>query len=354
MLTQSELKEGPAIYCWCRESNSIEHDNINGRRDEDITRELTTSHPITRHIELLQLASGKPFGRVLDAGTGRKSLDWIRHLLVASNSSSSNNNNTEAFGITGWTAVTTCKYMARLMQDVTKEHGMLNHSKPAAAVSSSEGVVSGNWFDDEGSAPPLLEGEMYDTILVDYLIGAIEGSSAYKQDCIFERLRKHLKPGGRMYVIGLQPIPDKAPGNEDLICQAKRLRDASVILAGDHCYRGMTVIFLYGVIFYIISHYLFLAKEYPFDWVLRTMERSSSLRVLEHAKFPLLHSESDIQAQLHLARNHVNKMASASNYKNLGGCEALAFVLEEQIAALERKIKLVMSKTPGHYVLIIW
>ena len=42
----------------------------------------------------------------------------------------------------------------------------------------------GNWVD-----PNLLKGAQYDTVLADYLLGAIEGFAPYYQPYLFKRLR---------------------------------------------------------------------------------------------------------------------------------------------------------------------
>ena len=49
---------------------------------------------------------------------------------------------------------------------------------------------------------------LFDTILADYLIGAVDGFSPYTQDIIVEKLSHYLKPGGKIYVIGMNPSPD--------------------------------------------------------------------------------------------------------------------------------------------------
>ena len=67
----------------------------------------------------------------------------------------------------------------------------------------------------------LLEGKKYDTILADYLVGAIDGFSPYFQDQIFERITSHLNPGGRLYVVGLQPIPDEVEGDGNVFCKVR-------------------------------------------------------------------------------------------------------------------------------------
>ncbi len=47
----------------------------------------------------------------------------------------------------------------------------------------------------------------YDVILADYLIGAVDGFSPYFQDIILDKLRHHLNPGGRVYIVVRLTIP---------------------------------------------------------------------------------------------------------------------------------------------------
>jgi hypothetical protein len=221
------------------------------------TTTTTTSHPILLQIERLQRSAATccgqgeaapVFGRILDAGTGLGSLDWIRHLVA----------NHEEFGVTGWTAVTASEAMAKNMKQYAEKHNMNhinnknNQQQQAETSASASGIVLGNWFNgypihdncnpadsfSSSSDLLLLKGELYDTILVDYLIGAIDGYTPYLQDCIFDRLQMHLNPGGRMYIVGLEPIPEQAPGTADILCQTRKLRDACILLAGNRCYRG--------------------------------------------------------------------------------------------------------------------
>ena len=88
-------------------------------------------------------------------------------------------------------------------------------------------IVVGNWANDA-----LLGGRTYDTVLTDYLVGAIYGFSPYFQDRLLPRLARHLAPRGRMYVIGLQPVPDGAGGGGDVFCRITKVCDACILLAG--------------------------------------------------------------------------------------------------------------------------
>ncbi len=82
-----------------------------------------------------------PWGRVLDAGTGSHSLGWLLALRSEQ-----------------VTAVTGDEAMLRdVMRDFT---GKLRAGK--------DKVVIGNWKNDD-----FLEGEMFDVILADYLLGAL-------------------------------------------------------------------------------------------------------------------------------------------------------------------------------------
>ncbi|CAN0384918.1 unnamed protein product, partial [Laminaria digitata] len=135
----------------------------------------TTEDALFRSIEGMQNSAKKPWGRFLDAGTGTHSLKWINTL------------DTE-----GFTAVTADTQFA----DTTrKEIGF--------KVKAPDEIVIGNWRDER-----FLEGQVFDTVLADYLVGAIDGFAPYFQDQVFERLKRHVAPGGRLYLVGMQPLPD--------------------------------------------------------------------------------------------------------------------------------------------------
>jgi len=74
------------------------------------------------------------------------------------------------------------------------------------AATEQGDIVLGNWED-----PELLQGKKYEVVLADYLIGAMDGFSPFKQDLIFERLKQHMAPGGVLYIIGLEPIVSHPP-----------------------------------------------------------------------------------------------------------------------------------------------
>ena len=78
-------------------------------------------------------------------------------------------------------------------------------------------VLVGNWNDNSF----ISDLGVFDTILADYLIGAVDGfrssylvyvwsngNSPYTQDLVIHRLKDHLAPHGSLYIIGMQPIPD--------------------------------------------------------------------------------------------------------------------------------------------------
>jgi hypothetical protein len=197
-----------------------------------------TESAIFSHLEYLQ--GSEPWGGVLDAGTGRHSLEWISSL----NSSR-------------WTAVTADAERARKL-----EREFLDRMRPW------DRVIGGNWADEA-----LLHGESFDVVLADYLLGSIDGHAPYFQDRLFERLRRHV--GGRLYVVGLEPYPRTAetPGGR-IILEIVRLRDACILLAGDRCFR-----------------------EYPREWTIRRLE-SSGFTVEESRVFPCRYGHKFIDEQL--------------------------------------------------------
>jgi hypothetical protein len=97
----------------------------------------------------------RPWGRFLDAGTGVNSLIWVQGLETLS-----------------WDAITADTNMKREIQ---------SHSE--IKLRPQDSLLVGNWMDDKFCQ----DLGKYDTILADYLIGAVDGFSPYTQDLVIER-----------------------------------------------------------------------------------------------------------------------------------------------------------------------
>lgn len=219
--------------------------------------------------------AGKPFGKFLDAGTGSHSLRWMASLVGDHVPS-----HLMDFKMEEYTAITADEGMRQNVLREAKELGIEEYGR----------ILIGNWQSSNGSntlvetgknveEQELCHGEMFDTILADYLVGAMDGFSPYYQDLIFPRLNKHLKPGGRLYVIGLHPVPHHARGDADIFCKVTRVRDACILLAGHRCYR-----------------------EYPVDWIERHLEKAG-LKVVQSSRFPIMYSHGAIVRQINVARS---------------------------------------------------
>ena len=204
-----------------------------GRGQEQVGNDKLFSY-----IEHLQ--GNQPWGRLLDAGTGSKSLHWITDLAT-----------------TRWTAVTGDTARARNLEAAF-----------GTRMRTADRVIGGNWTD-----PALLYGDRYQVVLADYLLGAIDGFSPYFQDRLFTRLRPHVE--SRLYAVGLAPYPDVSPNPwGEIILEIARLRDACILLAGHRTYR-----------------------EYPVDWVIRNLE-SSGFVVEEVKSFPICYGPRFVKEQL--------------------------------------------------------
>uniref|UniRef100_A0A7S4AG17 Uncharacterized protein n=1 Tax=Pseudo-nitzschia australis TaxID=44445 RepID=A0A7S4AG17_9STRA len=316
------------------------------------------------HIEKLQ--GNKPFGSLLDAGTGLHSLRWIATLGgdYAHNDEGQENKN-----MTDFTAVTADESMRKNVQKEADELGISHLGR----------VVIGNWFppdnddrqslasiDRQNSNTPIDEADdpdvttvgttttkLYDTILADYLIGAMAGfpPGHFSQDLMIEKLAQRLKPGGRLYIVGLEPIPDdydppSAPQN--IICRVRQVRDACILLAGQRCYR-----------------------EYPKDWVEQQVARLSTtttaastptststaisdndnhdteqkttpapmqlptLKHIDSKEFPILYRHTTIVKQINVARNKLSGFPSRSlaneMKKTLNDLEQQSYAATEKI-----------------------
>ena len=122
---------------------------------------LINPHPLSMRMSDILFSSvekyhgGRPWGRFLDAGTGVHSLKWIQTLQTDS-----------------WSAITCDNYMKG---QIEKESGII--------VRPQDKVLVGDWMDDKFCESL----GTFDTILADYLIGAVDGFSPYEQDTIIKK-----------------------------------------------------------------------------------------------------------------------------------------------------------------------
>ncbi len=264
------------------------------------------------------------FGRFLDAGTGSHSLRWMASILHREHllATTSNDGSLASPNVSmeSYTAITADENMRRRVFNEAKELG----------IDERGDVIIGNWKEgvgkdgtiefgasrdtsENGSNKLLLEGQQFDTILADYLVGAIDGFSPYFQDLIFNRLVPHLAPGGRLYVIGLQPIPDSVNSPANIMCKIRRVRDACILLANHRCYR-----------------------EYPLDWIERHL-RKAGLNVVQSRTYPIRYDHSTMVRQINVGRSKLKLFPT----------KAMAAEMGKVLDDLEKESLEVTRKQPG-------
>ena len=209
--------------------------------------------------------------------------------------------------MTRFVAVTADEVMRRDTQEKAESLGIADYGD----------VIIGNWAagmtnngDNEKEEDVLCEGEMFDTILADYLVGAVDHFAPFFQDLLFPRLVKHLKPGGRMYLTGLNPIPESSSGPGDIFCRITKLRDACILLAGSRPYR-----------------------EHPVEWIERHLPQAG-LKVIDVAKFPKTYNVESIGRQIEAARSTLQFIKS----------EDVREAMSRRIDELEEESKQVCAK----------
>ncbi|MEL7540793.1 MAG: class I SAM-dependent methyltransferase [Pseudomonadota bacterium] len=197
-----------------------------------------------RHIETLQ--GDQPWGAFLDAGTGLHSMRWISQLSTDR-----------------WTAVTGAPGDAERVRVAMKD-----------VQRKDDKIVLGNWASGE-----LLKGEAYDTVLADFLLGAVEGFAPYFQAYLLPRLRPLTKT--TLYLTGVEPYvpanrPDSPAGR--LVWEIGRFRDACLLMTGEMPYR-----------------------EYPSAWVRDQLSRAG-FKVKSVDRFEVRYKDSFVMSQTNLDR----------------------------------------------------
>ena len=226
-----------------------------------------------RHVEELQGVT--PWGSFLDAGTGTHSISWIGRL------------HTKA-----WTAVSGAE-----------AHALQVDEAASPFRRQQDRIVVGNWADDR-----LLRGERYDTVLADYLLGAIEGFAPYFQEFLFARLRPLVRR--RLYVVGLEPYVCSSAGTGagKIVSAIGSFRDSCLLLAHERPYR-----------------------EYPLEWVLANL-RAAGYRVLSSKRFGIRYKQRFVNSQIDMALMRVSRLedralaAALVNHGELLRKRALAYI----------------------------
>lgn len=240
-----------------------------------------------------ELQGNLPWGSFLDAGTGTHSIRWVSSLATDR-----------------WTAVTGAEGHAIQVRDTVERS-----RRP------QDRIVLGNWAD-----PDLLAGERYDTVLADYLLGALEGFAPYFQSRLFGRLRPLV--GHRLYVVGLEPYvtgtPDTPAGR--LVWEIGCFRDACLVLAGEQPYR-----------------------EYPAQWVVDHLE-AARFRVLSAERFPIRYKARFVNSQIDMCTPRLAKLAdrrlAEALMKRGDELRSRALTLIEQEGGLKHGYDYVLSAEP--------
>lgn len=140
-------------------------------------------------------------------------------------------------------------------------------------------LVVANWAD-----ATLLAGDRFDTVLADYLLGAIEGFAPYFQSDLFGRLRPLV--GGRLYLTGLEPYVHADPGTPAgrMVWEIGRFRDACLLLAGERAYR-----------------------EFPMDWVIARLE-AAGFTVTATRRFPIRYKARFVDGQIDMCATRLARL----------------------------------------------
>lgn len=245
------------------------------------------------HIERQQ--GNKPWGAFLDAGTGVHSIGWVTGL------------ETER-----WTAVTGAPGDAEQVRQATD-----------AQRRPQDKILVGNW-----AKADLLKGEVYDTVLADYLLGAIEGFAPYFQPYLFARLRPFTRQ--RLYITGPEPyVPTDAPSTQAgrVLWDIGRHRDACLLLGGDLPYR-----------------------EYPSGWIIDQLKRAGFV-TLSVERFAIKYKKSFVNSQIDICRPRLSRLADARLAQSLNdrgeALRAEALSLIETNGALEHGYNYVVCAEPA-------
>ena len=195
--------------------------------------------------------NNQKWGSVLDAGSGAHSLSWLLSLDTDSVTALTGDPQTRA--------------------RLTKQF--------STRLRESDVIVCGNWLNQS-----LFDGQAFDTIIIDYLIGSMTKYSPYFQSQIFQRIRNQSKT--KLYLIGQEPLHDPNDSDRQLIKKLFELRDACILLSGHTCY-----------------------QEYPQLWCQNELTKAG-FTVTRQRSFPIKVDKAYVQRQIDVCKNKLPYMST--------------------------------------------
>jgi hypothetical protein len=149
-------------------------------------------------LQCIQQRHPEAWGHVLDAGTGDSSLSW----LVTLDSER-------------WTAV---------CAEAQRAAGL--RGRYGSRFRPQDRLLVGQWQDET-----FLRGELYDTVIADYVLGSVDRYAPHFQEALLSRLCAAC--GGWLYLTGLEPY------SSGWLLQLARFRDAVLLLSGRRPHREL-------------------------------------------------------------------------------------------------------------------
>ena len=224
-------------------------------------------------------------GDMLDAGTGFGSLCWLLRRSYDS--------------LTAVTATDEGMYGATPLREMTRNRNV--------------SVVIGNWRDQE-----FLSDQTYDIVVADYLFGATERYWAYGADELLGRLLDRVRPGGTLFIVGLEPyelVLDRSDKDDKLILEVEAVGDAAATAAFEPNYR-----------------------ELPERWISERIARTTQFNVVATEQFPMRLTARSLQRQLVFARDCLVKIED----------DGLRAAFEARVRALDKELSVWARKGKSH------
>jgi hypothetical protein len=273
----------------------------------------------------------KRWGHTLDAGSGANSMSWLCGQPTES-----------------VVAVTAAKSMRRKMKSKLKypckpvellAEAAKSGQRPAGRPNV---LLVGNWFgaDDSGKPPltehPVYTAQKFDTVLAEYLLGALEHFAAFNEQKLMDVLAASVVEGGLLLFCGRVPFDYPGPAGyknyskaEQIVLDTERIRDASMLLSHQREYR-----------------------EFPPWWVVAAIEERG-LEVVKQKEFRNVANLEYVTQQLQWAAREAKTVPSpalaADLIKHIDAVQAEADadeILKREGAAFGGSYCLVARKLP--------
>ncbi len=188
---------------------------------------------------------------------------------------------------------------------------------------------------------------MFDVVIADYLVGAMEGFTPFQQEKLFSQLKKYV--GKRMYIVGQEPyqLPNDYHGKLNYSEHVKHANGeklaqemvSSILIVGcisEPKFTNPDIMKLRDAVLLLTGERFY--REFPVEWIIHALE-TAGYKVEDVRLFPIVWGSSALLKQLQLCTDKMEQIRGQPIMISPTASQSLLDELTYQVKSLSWLVK---------------